>query len=173
MIYTYDKITKEYLGNRSESTDPTDETNIQPPPFTNTCIGMWNGTSWDLGIRPNVFKGLIDSVNVEREKRLDELIVTFGSFRFDANPVSIANLSGILTGQASGVPISWPLTWRDADNINRSLSNLEAVQLAGLMMQAINVLYACSWNIKDNIIPALTVETVDSFDITDDAHWTI
>lgn len=114
---------------------------------------------------------LVSRVNVERARRLDALVVTLGGVSYDADGPSRENLSGLLTAAAAGVPVPWPIPWRCADNVIRDVSHADAVALSAAFIQAIQVIYAASWSLKDRVIPELDLAGLQSCDVAADAWW--
>jgi hypothetical protein len=117
-------------------------------------------------------KDKLAEVNLERKRRLDSLVVTVNGCNFDGDEESVRNLSSILAAGAAGLPISWPIDWRDADNVVRKLTQTEALVLAGTLMHHVQAIYDASWHIKDVLIPAaVAAHTIQSFEVGDDTHW--
>lgn len=113
-----------------------------------------------------------DETNLERERRFLSVTVTMNGWVFDGDPISANNITGILAANSAGIPVPWPLMWRGADNINRSVSQADMVTLAALIMQRIQTIYAESWYLKDTIIPAMAAAgTLASLNVADDAYW--
>jgi hypothetical protein len=114
---------------------------------------------------------VLRQVNVERQRRLDRLTVTVAGVTYDADPVGKGNLVDLLTAAVNGVPFPWPLDWRCTDNAVRPLDYATAVQLAAAIMVAIQSIYAASWRLKDETVPALSDAELAGFDVTAADLW--
>jgi hypothetical protein len=114
----------------------------------------------------------IKEVNAERKSRLNDITATVGGNTFDGDEESVRNLSSILVAASSGVPIPWPIEWRGADNVIRTLTHVEAVTLAAMLMQEVQRVYSASWRIKDVLIPQeVERKQIQRFNVSDDTHW--
>jgi hypothetical protein len=122
-------------------------------------------------VDPDVRAALLAAVNEERERRKQTLLVTVDGMTFDADDESRSNVTGVLSAVSAGVPVPFPVDWRDAANNTQSLTQAQLVTLAATMMAAVTALYDKSWVLKDVAIPALTDAQVGSFDVTNDEHW--
>jgi len=111
------------------------------------------------------------AVNKERERRLNTIIVTVDGIPFDGDPISRDNMAGLLTATANGVPVPWSVPWRCADNITRPLSYTTAIQVSAAIIGEIQRIYSACWYIKDEIIPNLTIEQIQEFDVTNNELW--
>jgi len=81
VTYTYDATTGEYLGVLNPDGVPTDTigtTDLQPPDFTDTHIGVWTGTEWDLRVRPSVIAAAKAAAIAAVQARLDALAQSWG-----------------------------------------------------------------------------------------------
>lgn len=120
---------------------------------------------------PDAREALLAAVNVERERRKQALTVTAGGMTFDADEESRVNVTGILSAVSVGVPVAFPMNWRDSYNDTQSLTQTQLVTLAAAMLAAVDALYAKSWTLKDVTIPGLTDAQVGTFDVTANRHW--
>jgi len=111
------------------------------------------------------------AVNKERARRLNTIIVTVDGIPFDGDPTSRDNMAGLLTATANGVPVPWAVPWRCADNVIRPLSYATAIQVSAAIITEIQRIYSACWYIKDEIIPQLTLEQIQVFDVTNDELW--
>lgn len=172
-IYVYDLTTFEHIGWREVSTNVADETDIQPPQMDDFRIGFYDpvARTWELRLRPSVLDSFKTVVNGERDRRFSALTVIYGANSFDADATAISNIMGYLQAAAAGIPISWPIDWRTADNGSVSLSQSDLVTLAALIMQAKKTIYDKSWYLKDTVIPALSVNDVATFNPADPQYW--
>lgn len=111
------------------------------------------------------------AVNQERDRRLGCLTVMVNGVRFDADPSSVAYLTGFLAAQASGISVPWPKRWRDANNEFQLLTYTDAQALAAMMVVAVERVLDASWHLKDTVIPALDLAGVQACDVTADTWW--
>lgn len=129
------------------------------------CTTEWtyNGTAVEAPPTPALADLVADrraAINAERNARMNGL-VTFGGHTYDADQQSRANLlETIATWKAAldmdpadqaqlPMPVPTTITWRDAGNVDRSLTYLEAVGLAAAMGAAKQAAYLTSWALKD------------------------
>jgi len=103
-------------------------------------------------------------INEAREQLLESLIVEVDGMSFEADEKGRKNINGVLTALSCGIPIGDTLTWRDASNINRDLTQTQLVMLGGAMLLAVQQLFEKSWQIKDEVLPLLTTSELISFD---------
>jgi hypothetical protein len=122
-------------------------------------------------ITPQQLAALRYATNKERDRRMLIAKVSYNGIVFDADLTSRSNLADTLTAYKNGVPIVWPIPWRDASNITRESTYEDLVYLSALIFQKHNQIYNASWNIKDVILPALTKEQAPLFDVTNDLIW--
>lgn len=111
------------------------------------------------------------AVNAERERRLASLVVTVDGIGYDGDPKTRAILGELLTATTNGVPVPWPMPWRCADNVTRTMSLAKAVEVSAAILVAAQAVYAYSWALKDTIIPALTDAEVHALDVAADTYW--
>lgn len=162
--YFIGTIHKTNIGER------TDWTNKFPPQITSEDVPKFVNGEWEVVKNNNIINDLLEQVNIERERRLEESIVSLNGIDYDANQRSRDNITGVIVESLAGVPIPWPIDWRCADNITRALSMEDAVTVSALIMQKIKFIYSKSWDLKDNIIP--NAETLSDIDVKSDEYWT-
>ena len=112
-----------------------------------------------------------DLVNAERTKRLDAMTVTYNGWTFQAGPSSRANITGIMAAISAGLPVADPFLWRDADDVDRSLTHAQLVALGGTMLVAAEIVYAKSWLMKDTIAAITSATDFRAFNVAADEHW--
>ena len=130
-------------------------------PITTTA---WTISADDLAAKK-------DLVNAERTKRLDAMTVTYNGWTFQAGPSSRANITGIMAAISAGLPVADPFLWRDADDVDRSLTHAQLVALGGTMLVAAEIVYAKSWLMKDTIAAITSATDFRAFNVAADEHW--
>ena len=135
-------------------------------------------TAWVISANDRVTKN--NEVNVETSRRLDILTCTYTSeisagitedWTFQAGPASRTNITGVITAISAGIPVPNPFTWRDADNVNRSLTHVQLIELGGTMLVAADAIYLKSWEIKDEIAAITSATDFRAFNVSSDEHW--
>lgn len=177
--YTFD-ISGAYIGWSQSSVDVSHETTDIPPLPTFYTKPIWNGSAWIMTVKSELVQALADaikakqdSVNAERDKRLEAIIVLVNGHPYNGDKISRDNLQGVLSAENAGVPIVYPFDWRDANNAIVPLSKNDALTIAGGILASVQTIYTMSWHIKDVVIPNLAPDTVASFDITNDVLWQV
>jgi hypothetical protein len=105
------------------------------------------------------------TIDLEREKRITAG-VTFNGWNFDSDTTSQRNLAGYMAwinAQVnSGVPIESVAgtVWRDADNVDRTLSAQQLLDFGDVMKIHVDAIYGESFTMKNNVIAATTKEEV-------------
>ena len=122
---------------------------------------------------PAARDALLAAVNVEREQRKEDLTVTADGMVFDADEKSRSNIMGVVSAISAGIPITFPIDWRDSANVTQSLTQVQLVTIAAAMMAAVSKLYSKSWTLKDTTIPGLTDSEVGTFNVAADEHWSL
>ena len=127
-------------------------------------MGQWVGGAAPVSLA--TLSTLRDRVNVERDRRIDALVVVHNGVPYDVDHRSRANMMGVLS-----LDVPDTITWRGADNITRQIPRDEFVAAAQAITAAIYQIYAASWNLKDVTAPALTEADARSFDVSNSALW--
>ncbi len=112
-------------------------------------------------------------VVAEKRTRINDIRTnTFEHGFFDSNgvrwgssPSDIANINAVCTLVAVGV-VTDNQTWRDADNVDHTLTPAELVGLAAQMAIFGKTCYGVSWYHKSNVEALTTVSAVAAYDIT-------
>ena len=102
---------------------------------------------------------LQDKVNEIRAEKIDAP-VEFNGHDYDADPQSVANLTGVVASLGAGIPVG-DVVWRDANNVDVTHSPESLVALAGTMLARNQAVYAASFTIKNAIAEAEDPSTVD------------
>ncbi|NJO62541.1 MAG: DUF4376 domain-containing protein [Richelia sp. RM2_1_2] len=92
--------------------------------------------------------------------------VTFNDTLFDSTQDSRQNLAGYSAAIASGVPLPDNFTWRDASNVNQSMTESDLLSFSSTMITFVNNVYSSSWTHKNAIDALATIEEVDNYDYT-------
>lgn len=133
----------------------------------------------DLGVGSKVYSAqsidaetlekLRSKVNVERDRRIGNLVVVVNDIPFDGDPAARENIMGVLVMIQDGATV---LTWRCADNVSRQVTVDQLRIVAAQIVIQIQKLYQLSWHLKDVVLPTFTDHQAASVDLSSDAYWT-
>ena len=115
-------------------------------------------------------EALCPAVNTERERRIalpKRVDVTgVGPINVQADPQSLFNVTVLCARARENIlagDMARTITFRDADNTNRTLTNDQMIELAWKVDLQVDAIWKASWVLKDtNPIPA---------DFKNDKHW--
>ena len=85
---------------------------------------------------------------------------------FDADPTSIANITGTMAYIAIGAPLPANFTWRTDANTNVPFTGAQFGAFYAACVGWINFIYNISWQHKANIDALTTVEDILAYDFT-------
>lgn len=87
------------------------------------------------------------------------------SITWTTGPSDIANLNAVCTLIAAGA-VTQDQVWRDANNVNHTLTPTELVMLAGKIAERGKFIFFVSWQHKEAIDALTEVSAVEAYDIT-------
>ncbi len=105
------------------------------------------------------------SKNIEINRARDTAIndgVDYGSYRFDSDDRSRANLTATVAAVQAGISLPQGFTWRSAENQDVPFDAANLVSLAAAMLGHVNTQYQKSWTIKAAVSAAGSVEDLDA-----------
>ncbi len=143
------------------NSDPTVYSNIiwqngDPLPSKNTL---------DAAALPFYQASTCDLVDAYRQQIQYGGYTDSSSTEWDSAPDDIANLSGICTLIACGA-VTTSQTWRDANNVNHTLTPTQLVTLGAELAVFAATCYGVAWTHKGNINALTDVASVQSYDYT-------
>lgn len=144
--------------------DPTVYSNViwqngDPMPSKITLDGMALPFYQDL---------VCNNIDVKRNQVLTGGYTDAGSILWDTGQEDIQNLAGVCTLIACGA-ITSSVTWRDANNVNHTLTPTELITLAGGMAVFTQTVYGVGWYHKANVNALTDVASVLAYDFS--AGW--
>jgi len=98
-------------------------------------------------------------INLDRVASLDAGFTWNGNI-FDANNLSRTNLAGYVAMVDANISLPANFTWRDINNNNVVLTNETIKDFATAMNTFVNDVYVTSWNRKDGIQAATTIQGI-------------
>lgn len=101
------------------------------------------------------------AINVYRERVLAAGVV-FNGYQFDSDPLSVTRLTAVATAVSAGATLPDGFTWRSTANVDVPFTGAMVVQLLATMIQTANSVYQESWEKKQEVDAAETVEAVDA-----------
>lgn len=101
-------------------------------------------------------------INEERDFRLNHLTVQLDGVTYDADAAGRENINGIVAAITAGVPVTEPVNWRDAGDVTQQLSHSKLIELAALMIDAVQNVYETSWSLKAQIDAAPNVSAAQT-----------
>lgn len=105
------------------------------------------------------------AVNDLRDEKLAAGFTDANSVHWNVSPQDVLNLNGVCTLISLGAVTS-DQTWRDASNVNHTLTTTDLVTLAGAMAVFVQTVYGVSWVHKANIDACTTLTAATNYDIT-------
>ena len=72
---------------------------------------------------------------------------------------------------SAGLPVADPFLWRDADDVDRSLTHAQLFALGGAMLVETEIVYTKSWLLKDALTAITSATYFRSFNVSSDEHW--
>jgi hypothetical protein len=92
--------------------------------------------------------------------------IEYQSSLFDADPISISNITGTIAYIAIGAPLPPGFTWRDHNNTNHPFTAAGFGSFYATCVGWINLVYNVSWQHKANVADLTTVTDVLAYDFT-------
>lgn len=103
-----------------------------------------------------------DRVNEEREVQLAAGLWYMGHF-WDTSGRARTNITGIMTGVSSGLPLPENFVWRDNNNNNVPFTPTNLLELGGYILSYVNWVYNVSWVMKAQLDALTTKEEIDAY----------
>lgn len=88
--------------------------------------------------------------------------VWYNGYEYDCDQPTQINLSGVVTYILTGASLPSDFVWRDYNNNNIPQTTDSMVQFGVLMAQYVNIVYAASWALKENVQTIATQSGVDN-----------
>ena len=106
-----------------------------------------------------------DAVNTYREEKISAGYTDPNTVTWSTTPTDIQNINAICTLIALSV-VTTDQTWRDANNVNHTMTTTELVTLAGQLGAFVSANYTTSWTHKANIDALTTEADIMAYDYT-------
>lgn len=149
--------------------DPIRAYEVGPQQWVITGNNIHVKTDLEIDTDANaVAAAILDKREAINEKRAEVFAGGFldtNGIRWSSSATDIANINAVCTLVAVGA-VTEPQTWRDANNVDHSLTPAELIGLAAQMAVFGKTCYGVSWYHKSNVEALTKVSDVVGYDIT-------
>ena len=153
-------LAKYYPGTQASTVgDPSIYTNIV---WTSTSISQ---AELDAQYITYLKRVQHDAINDYRSVKIAAGYTDSNTITWSTTPTDIQNINAICTLIALGV-VTTDQTWRDANNVNHTMTTADLVALAGGLSTFVAANYSTSWTHKANIDALTTEADILAYDYT-------